>query len=63
MDKELELVPMETTSFFKSKDKQKDKSEYHAWKMTLDLTLEENDAMDYVKGRIAEPPSNEFVVA
>ena len=31
--------------------------------MTLDLTLEENDAMDYVKGRIAEPPSNASVAA
>jgi len=49
---------MTTTSYFKSKDKLKDKSDYHAWKMYLDLTLEENDAMDYVKGRVVEPPSN-----
>ena len=54
---------MMTTSFFKSENKLEDKSDYHAWKMTLDLTLEENDAMDYVKGRIEEPPSNAFVVA
>ena len=43
-----------TTSYFKSEDKLKDKSDYHAWKMTL----EENDAMDYVQGKVAEPPSN-----
>jgi len=49
---------MMTTSFFKFKDKLKDKSDCHACKMTLDLTLEENDAMDYVKGRITESPSN-----
>ena len=52
-----------TTSCFKSKDKLKDKSDYHAWKMTLELTLEENDAMDYVQGKVAKPPSNAPVVA
>ena len=31
--------------------------------MPLDLTLEENDAMDYVKGRVEEPPSNAPAVA
>jgi len=54
---------MTTTSYFKSEDKLKDKSDYHAWKMSLDLTLEENDAMDYVKGRAVEPPSNAFATA
>eukprot|EP00253_Pinus_taeda_P009076 PITA_09076 len=52
-----------TTSYFKSEDKLKDKSDYHAWKMTLDLTLEENDVMDYIKGRVVEPPSNALIVA
>lgn len=37
------------------------KSDYHAWKMSLDLTLEEHDAMDYVQGNITEPPSNALV--
>lgn len=45
---------MTTTYFFKSEDKLKDKFDYNAWKMTL----EENDAMDYFKGRIVEPSSN-----
>ncbi len=53
---------MTTTSFFKIEDKLKDKYGYHAWKMILDLTLEENDSMDYVRGRIAEPPSSAFIV-
>jgi len=26
--------------------------------MTLDWTLEEHDVMDYVQGRVVEPPSN-----
>jgi len=38
LDKDLELVSMTTTSFLKSEDKLKDKSNYHEWKMTLDLT-------------------------
>lgn len=49
---------MATTSYLKFKDMIKDKSDYHAWNMTLDLTLEEHDAMDYVKGRVVEPPLN-----
>lgn len=49
---------MATTSYFKSEDKLKDESDYHAWKMTLDLTLEGHDAMDYVQERVVEPPSN-----
>ena len=58
MDKNFELASMTTTSNFKSEDKLKHKSDYHARKMSLDLTLEEHDAMDYVKGRVVEPPSN-----
>ena len=49
---------MASTSYFKSDDKLHDKSDYHAWKMSLDLTLEEQDVMDYVQGKITEPPSN-----
>ena len=47
-----------TSSFFKSDDKLNDKSDYHAWKISLDLKLEEQEVMDYVKGNITEPPSN-----
>ena len=37
---------------FKSDDKLTDKSDYHAWKMSLDLALEDQDVMDYVQGNI-----------
>ena len=43
---------------FKVDDKLIDKSDYHAWKMSLDLALEDQDVMDYVQGNIQEPPSN-----
>ena len=43
---------------FKSDDKLSDKFDYHAWKMSLDLALEDQDVMDYVQGKIHEPPSN-----
>ena len=49
---------MATTSYFKSEDKLKDKFDYHAWKMTLDLTLEENDVMNYVQGKAVDPVEN-----
>eukprot|EP00253_Pinus_taeda_P005051 PITA_05051 len=54
---------MASTSYFKSEDKLHDKSNYHAWKMSLDLTLEEQDIMDYVQGKISEPSSNAPTVA
>ena len=52
---------MASSSYFKSKDKLNDKNDHHAWKMSLDLTLEENEVMDYVQGKIVEPPSNTLV--
>ena len=49
---------MASLSYFKSDDKLNEKYDYQAWKMSLDLTLEEHDAMDYVQGKITKPPSN-----
>ena len=49
---------MDSSSYFKSDDKLNDKSDYHAWKMSLDLTLEEQDMMDYVEGKITKLPSH-----
>ena len=43
---------------FKVDDKLTDKFDYHAWKMSLDLVLEDQDVMDYVQGKIQEPPLN-----
>ena len=37
---------------FKVDDKLNDKSYYHAWKMSLDLVLEDQYVMDYVQGKI-----------
>lgn len=49
---------MGSSSHFPAEDKLCEKSDYHRWKMFLDLTLEEQEVMDYVKGQIPEPPSN-----
>ena len=49
---------MASSSYFKTKDKLNEKSNYHACKMTLDLTLEEHEVLDYVKGKVVEPPLN-----
>ena len=39
---------------FKADDKLTGKVDFHAWKMTLDLDLEDQDVMDYVQGKIQE---------
>ena len=49
---------MGSSSYFLIEDKLHDKSDYHGWKMSLDLTLEEKEVMDYLQGKIPEPPSN-----
>lgn len=49
---------MASASYFKRDDKFNNKPDYHAWKMSLDLTLKEQDVMDYVHGRITKHPSN-----
>ena len=49
---------MGSSSYFPAEDKLHDNSDYHGWKMSLDLTLEEKEVMDYVQGKILEPPSN-----
>ena len=49
---------MASSSYFKTEDKHNDKSDYYAWKMTLDLALEEHEVLDYVQGKVVEPPSN-----
>jgi len=54
---------MASTSYFKTEDKLNDKFDYHAWKMTLDLTLEEHEVLDYVQGKVVEPPSNASAAA
>eukprot|EP00253_Pinus_taeda_P027737 PITA_27737 len=52
---------MSSSSHFPTEDKLCEKSDYHGWKMSLDLTLEEQEVLDYVRGRIIEPPSNALV--
>eukprot|EP00253_Pinus_taeda_P004465 PITA_04465 len=49
---------MGSSSHFPAEDKLHEKSDYHEWKMSLDLTLEEQEVLDHVRGRIVEPPSN-----
>ena len=51
-----------TDKGFKVDDKMTDKSDYHAWKMSLDLALEDQDVMEYVQGKFQEPPSNAVAI-
>lgn len=48
---------MGSSSHFPAEDKLREEYDYHGWKISLDLTLEEQEVLD-VKGKILEPPSN-----
>ena len=48
---------------FKEDDKLTGNDDFHAWKMILDLKLEDQDVMDYVQSKIQEPPSTATVAA
>ena len=39
------------------------RDDFHAWKMILDFKLEDHDLMDYVLGKIQEPPSTATTAA
>eukprot|EP00253_Pinus_taeda_P035805 PITA_35805 len=54
---------MGSSMHFLVEDKLRENSDYHGWKMSLDLTLEEQEVLDHVRGGIVEPPSNASVVA
>lgn len=49
------------TTYFKTEDNLNDKLDYHMWKMILDLTLEEHEVLDYVQGKVVDPPFNALV--
>ena len=49
---------MGSSTLFPAEDKIREKADYHGWKMSIDLTLEDQGVLDHVKGSIVEPPSN-----
>eukprot|EP00253_Pinus_taeda_P013641 PITA_13641 len=49
---------MGSSTLFPIEDKLCAKSDYHGWKMSLDLTLEDQGVLDHVRDNIVEPPSN-----
>jgi len=46
---------MGSSTHFPAEDKLHEKSDYHGWKMSLDLRLEEQEVLDHVRGGIVEP--------
>eukprot|EP00253_Pinus_taeda_P004316 PITA_04316 len=54
---------MGSSTHFPAEDKLHEKSDYHGWKMSLNLPLEEPRVLDHVRGRIVEPPSNASTAA
>eukprot|EP00253_Pinus_taeda_P006195 PITA_06195 len=49
---------MGSSTHFPAEDKLCEKSNYHGWKMSVNLSLEEQEVLDHVRGRVVEPPSN-----
>ena len=47
-----------TSLEFRENDKLTGSDDLYAWKMLLDLKLEDHDLLDHVTGKIQEPPSN-----
>eukprot|EP00253_Pinus_taeda_P015808 PITA_15808 len=54
---------MGSSTLFLSEDKLREKSDYHGWKMSLDLTLEDQEVLDHVRGNVGVPPSNASAAA
>ena len=52
-----------TSYGFREDDNLTGRDDFHAWKMILDLKLEDNDVMDYVLGKIQELPSTATAAA
>ena len=49
---------MGSSTLFPAEDKLREKADYHGWKMSINLTLEDQGVLDHVRGNIVEPPSN-----
>ena len=54
---------MGSSAHFPAKDKFREKFDYHGWKMSLDLTLEDQEVLDHVRGNVVAPPSNASTAA
>ena len=54
---------MGSSTLFPAEDKLREKADYHGWKMSIDLTLEDQGVLDHVRGNIVEPSSNASAAA
>ena len=54
---------MGSSTLFPAEDKLREKADYHGWKMSIDLTLEDQGVLDHVRGNIVEPSSNASAIA
>lgn len=52
-----------STSYFKDSEKLGDSSNFVAWKIRLEVTLDENDVLEYVEGKVPVPPENAIATA
>lgn len=46
------------TSYFKDNENLGDSSNFSAWKIRLEVVLDDNDVLEYVKGKVPKPLTN-----
>ena len=54
---------MGSSSLFPIDDKFHERTDYHRWKMSIDLNLEDQGVLDHARFNIVEPSSNASVAA
>ena len=54
---------MGSSTLFPAEDKLCEKADCHRWKMSIDLTLENQGVLDHVRGNTVEPSSNASAAA
>lgn len=52
-----------STSYFKNTEKFGDSSNFDAWKIRLEVILDDNDVLEYVEEKIPEPLKNAYVAS
>jgi len=47
-----------SSSFFKEHENLGDSSKFVAWKVGLEIIADNNDVLDFIQGRVPDPPKN-----
>jgi len=51
-----------SSSFFKEHEKLGDSSNFVAWKIKLEIIVDNNDVLEYIRGKVPKPPNNSSAI-